>query len=258
MGKYEGFLICTDIDGTLAVNGVVPENNIEAINRFKEGGGNFVIATGRDYDYIDNFKDKFALDKYIISCNGNVLYNIEEKAVEEVFLLDKRAEGIAADVYNKYEKNIVGIHYCGVHGRIYMTKEKGIDIDGIFAKFNDEVCKVVYETDTPETAKEIGEYLKKDYKEDYEIRLAWSTGIEFWCKGAGKERMIKILREKFSHVHTIICAGDYENDVLMLKEGDIAYAPQNACDEAKAVADVVGVDCMDGLIAQIVNDLDKK
>ncbi len=258
MGKYDGFLICTDIDGTLAVNGVVPQNNVEAINRFKEGGGNFVIATGRDYDYIDNFKDKFALDKYIISCNGNVLYNIEKDVVEEAFLLDERAMLIAEDVYSKFKERLNNIDYCGTSGRVHLSRGEDMSAEKSFEKFNNKICKVVYMTDTPETAEEIKEYLKKDYDDDYEICLAWSTGVEFWQKGAGKGRMIKLLREKFPNVHTIICAGDYENDIPMLKEADISYAPQNACDDAKAVADIVGVDCMDGLIAQIVNDLDKK
>lgn len=79
MGKFDGYLLCSDIDGTLAIEGNVAENNIEAINYFRQNGGKFVVATGRDYDYLDMFSHRFKTDKYIISCNGNVLYNIEKK-----------------------------------------------------------------------------------------------------------------------------------------------------------------------------------
>ncbi len=256
MGMYDGYLICSDIDGTLAVNGEVPENNVEAIKRFQKGGGKFVIATGRDYDYIDIFADRFYPDKYIISGNGNVLYNTEKKLVEEVFLLDEKAEDIAVEVFDKFKEHLLGMECCGADGRIRFTKDD--DADGAFKTFDGKVCKVVYSADSEETANNIKAYLKENYDKDYEIRFAWNTGVEFWSKGAGKERMVQILREKLSMIHTIICAGDTESDVPMFKESDIAYAPENASPEAKEMADVIGVHCMDGLIAQIVEDLDKK
>ena len=187
MKKYEGFLICSDIDGTLAVNGEVPENNVEAIKRFQENGGIFVIATGRDYDYIDMFKERFYPDKYIISGNGNVLYNTEKKLVEEVFVLDEKAEKAAIRAFDEFEKNLIGMDICGPDGRIRYTREK----NNAFRKLEGKICKIVYAADSEETASRIKEYLKKDYDEYYEIRFGWSTGIEFWSKGAGKERMVR-------------------------------------------------------------------
>lgn len=178
--------------------------------------------------------------------------------VEDVFLLDDKAEELAAEVVEKFNGHLKNVDFCGIDGRIQLDGHDKIDTSGAFSKFNDCVCKVVYSVDTPETARKISAYLKAGYEDTYEIRLAWETGVEFWCKGAGKEEMIRRLRKKFDDVHTVICAGDYENDVFMLMEADISYAPSNACEEAKAVADVVGVSCAEGLIHQIVTDLEKR
>ncbi len=44
----EGVLLATDLDATLiATNYTVPPRNLEAIERFKEKGGQFTIASGR-------------------------------------------------------------------------------------------------------------------------------------------------------------------------------------------------------------------
>ena len=48
MGKFNGILICTDLDGTLLDNEKhVSKENIEAIEYFKKNGGLFTFLTGR-------------------------------------------------------------------------------------------------------------------------------------------------------------------------------------------------------------------
>ena len=48
MGKFDGILICTDLDGTLLrKDKSVSKENIEAIEYFKKEGGLFTFVTGR-------------------------------------------------------------------------------------------------------------------------------------------------------------------------------------------------------------------
>ena len=48
MGKFDGYLICTDLDGTLYRNDkTVSAENREAIEYFKREGGYFTFVTGR-------------------------------------------------------------------------------------------------------------------------------------------------------------------------------------------------------------------
>ena len=48
MGKFDGILLVSDLDGTLLTNDKrLSEENREAIDRFVEEGGIFTFATGR-------------------------------------------------------------------------------------------------------------------------------------------------------------------------------------------------------------------
>ena len=48
MGKFDGILICTDLDGTLYKNDkTISEKNKAAIEYFKREGGSFTFVTGR-------------------------------------------------------------------------------------------------------------------------------------------------------------------------------------------------------------------
>lgn len=44
---FKGMLLVSDIDGTLTELTEIPQNNIEAINRFIALGGTFTLCTGR-------------------------------------------------------------------------------------------------------------------------------------------------------------------------------------------------------------------
>ncbi|MBQ1272136.1 MAG: HAD hydrolase family protein, partial [Clostridia bacterium] len=51
MGRFDGILICSDVDGTLAEGKNIPEKNLEALRYFQSEGGLFTLATGRPAGY---------------------------------------------------------------------------------------------------------------------------------------------------------------------------------------------------------------
>ena len=78
MGKFDGILIVTDIDGTFLGNKSrkVPEN-FEAIEYFKANGGVFTFASGRLHYSIDRVipnPEKVANAPFILA-NGSCLYD---------------------------------------------------------------------------------------------------------------------------------------------------------------------------------------
>ena len=54
---------------------------------------------------------------------------------------------------------------------------------------------------------------------------------------------------------TLICIGDYENDISMIKEADIGYAVANACEPLKSVADRITNANVGGAIAEMIYSL---
>ena len=81
-----------------------------------------------------------------------------------------------------------------------------------------------------------------------------------YAKDGGKGKALDYLRRSGKYpINTIICAGDYENDISMLEYADIGFAVKNATAEAKAAADIVcDATCEEGAIAWIINKLDKE
>ena len=77
-GKYAGFLLCSDWDGTLTANGrTVSEANLSAIEHFESEGGIFTIASGRYPSYLGNMQIK--LSSYALLLNGNLIYAPENR-----------------------------------------------------------------------------------------------------------------------------------------------------------------------------------
>lgn len=259
MGIFDGYLIYTDLDGTLTgSDGKIPKSNLDAIKHFRENGGKFIVATGRMADHITDKSDEFAVDKYIVACNGNVLYDIENNCNVEIHTLDNHVTPIIEDAWKNYEKELLNIRYIGLSDGVVNESNTADDIKDAFDQLSTGVCKVVFVTHIEDDAITLGNYLRAKYGNDYEIRRTWNTGLELWGKGAGKDIMLKRIRELLPSVHTAITVGDYENDVDMLKSGDISYAPSTACKSAKEAADIIGVSRDDGIIAQIVSDLESE
>ena len=95
MGKYTGYMICTDLDGTFtepprneSEELYISRENLEAVEDFKANGGLFTFSTGRRPGYI---KEKiFPLVKPnapMITVNGASIYDHEkDEILKSVFL----------------------------------------------------------------------------------------------------------------------------------------------------------------------------
>lgn len=83
MGKFTGYLICTDCDGTLTYEpGKVSEENAQAIRYFQQEGGVFTLATGRFPDHAELFQDKIQMNAPMVSLNGTLLYDTGKKTAD--------------------------------------------------------------------------------------------------------------------------------------------------------------------------------
>ncbi|MGN1128596.1 MAG: HAD family hydrolase, partial [Candidatus Flemingiibacterium sp.] len=93
-----------------------------------------------------------------------------------------------------------------------------------------------------------------------ELSFAQSSpeGLEINTHSGGKGNAVRILRGLLGGeqvIHTIVCAGNYENDLSMLEYADIGYAVGNAAEQVKAVADRVTVPATENAIARIIGEL---
>lgn len=251
MGYYDGYLILSDIDGTLTIRGgkISPEN-LSAIEHFQEEGGKFALATGRNPDYLDGFP--FKSNAPIITVNGTLLTTPEGET-----LLSLPMEEDFHDVIDYMMANYPEIRRVYRRGSIASYEwVRGEDMEYASKLLTGEPCyKFVIVCDTENDALRLMDDMVRRFGDRYEYDRSWPIGLEMHRKHSGKDVCLQHLRKILPDVHTIIAAGDYENDIPMLRAADIGCAVGNALPSVKEAADRVIVTNEEHAIAYIINEL---
>ena len=106
MGLFSGYLLITDMDGTvLDDERNISNENIQAIKEFIAEGGSFTIATGRTVEsarrYIDRYFKDIHIGAPVALYNGGKIYDFsKEETVWETYV-----SGHSKDVYKKIKKD---------------------------------------------------------------------------------------------------------------------------------------------------------
>ena len=119
MGKFDHIIIISDIDGTFLgkCSRMVPEN-LEAIEYFKQEGGSFTLATGREYCYIHrpvpNVRELCNIP--LIACNGAYIYDLQaDRIALEEFLPEPEISEIVDAVRARFPDLAMRIAVGGRH-----------------------------------------------------------------------------------------------------------------------------------------------
>ena len=76
MGKFDGILICTELDGTLLRNdSTISVENLNAIEYFKQEGGIFTFITGRMPFFVSDIYNRVKPNAPFGCVNGGGLYD---------------------------------------------------------------------------------------------------------------------------------------------------------------------------------------
>lgn len=245
MGKYDGILLCSDLDGTIVDSkGAISKENIDAIKYFMDNGGRFSLCTGRSPQYAKSLEERdIKCNAPIVALNGAMIYDLKnDKKLYENPIDLERIKGIDGFV-KENEK-----HFDAVH---FHSKQ---DVES-YDKIEDEILyKVVFCCKSRKDAKELRRKLEKKYTDSFCIINSWDVGIEILDEKSTKgESILKM--KKLLGVDKIVCVGDYENDISMLMNADISYAVANAIPEAKRAATKITVSNDENALAVIISEL---
>ena len=260
MKKFEGILFLSDIDGTLTNDdGQLPENNIRAIRYFQENGGLFTVASGRLPRFIGKFSGDFSPNTYIVGSNGTVIYDPEKEETVWAKELDPAVMQMISDTTARFPC-ISSLYFSDITGDVSVErKDFSRMAEKISAALDTPVCRAIVCQDAEDTPM-VRRFLLDTYGDRYNFNCSWPGGVEIHAKGSGKGEVIPILKELLlkdgKPIHTVIAAGDFENDVTMLRTADIGYAAANATDLTKAAADRITVSNNEGVIASILKDIE--
>ena len=266
MGKFSGYLLCTDLDGTLLKNDkTISQENKQAINYFMENGGRFTFITGRMPYTARSLYEAIRPNAPIGCVNGGALYDYDSESYIWRQELDERAFELVEDIY---EKTDVGIQ-VNTFDKIYYSRNNAameeffrrIPTDTELLHWRDiprPVAKVIFTELEEEKLCQVMELLHA-HPLAYIFDFVRSEKIlyELLPKGINKGTALKNLcaHLKLSPEKTI-AVGDYNNDIGMLVEAKIGVAVANACADAKTAADIVTVSNEDHAIAKIIYDIE--
>lgn len=268
MRKFEGVLLCTDLDGTLlSESGSVSKENKDAIEYFKSEGGKFTFVTGRPPMIIGDVYKQVEPNAPVGCFNGGGIYDFESRKF--LWSVELPSEAIELVKYAVKEIPDMGVQ-LNTANRIIFTHENSAtvwfrdmtnipndpcDIDEV----NETVIKILFCHDDSATHERLARLLSLHPKSQmFDFIRSEERLYELLPKGISKGDLLVRLADILGiDRKKTIAVGDYNNDVSMIKAAGIGYAVANAIPQAKAVADRVTVSNEQHAIAEIIKDLEK-
>ena len=267
MGKFDGILICTDLDGTLyRKDKSISDENREAIEYFKSEGGFFTFITGRMPYYSTDAYNKVRPNAPFGCINGGGVYDGEAKryvwtadmpdgVMELVEAVDKALPdvGIQACVLDK-------TYFCRENDRMVSFRAQ-TGLPKLVCDYHDitePIGKILFGTESEECILNIEKILRSHKRADeFDFIRSERTLFEILPKGVNKGLALSKIAEHLGvdKKHSI-AVGDYNNDIGMFRAAGIGIAVANACQAALDAADLVTVSNEEHAIAKIIYDIE--
>lgn len=258
--KYK--MVCIDMDGTLlGKRKKISDFSKDIIKKAHDIGVEIVVTTGRLYNNAAYFSKLLGVDSPVIAANGAIV--IDQKTndiIYECAIPEKDCIEVMK-ILNEYK---VPFHfhttdtiYCNnwlskFGTQMYMTKQvyyEHLHIkyqtiksekcwQEVFKKEDGRIAKCIAFGPNSKNIEKAKEKLSK--LDNIVFFGSGNHSIEINFKGVSKGNSVKVLSEKYGiDREEIICIGDNENDISMIKFAGLGIAMENAIDEVKNAASYI-------------------
>ena len=221
MSTYKKILV-SDYDQTFYLNDEDIEKNKIAINRFREKGNIFVIATGRSFFDFKNKSDLYDIDyDYVIINHGATILNKNNNITYNFSINNEIIDELKQDL--EIEKSMKTFCCSELESRVDFDYK---NLTKIHVKYSDK-----------ETAMTINDKINKKYDKYINAYFVTGNAIEIIAKETDKsfaiELLLKDLEVSKNCVYTI---GDGYSDIEMIRNFN-GYCMKESVDELKALAE---------------------
>lgn len=263
---FEGFLLVSDIDGTLVNDEhFVPQRNRDAIARFCALGGKFAIASGRSSKTAGGVLEQVTPNAPCILLNGAEIFDLAaNKPIMQAFL-PIEADAYITQYFDRYPNSAAVIFTTrGIfvarpnalsdeHDVIVGAKSAQLDWKDLPA----DKFKLLLMDDA-----ESIQQMKRDEAADpsplVETNMSWPQYFEFLPRGANKGTgLIQLCAHLGIPRERSFAIGDYNNDSELLRAAGFSAVPQNGQDELKEIADITVCHCNDGAVADLIEYIEQ-
>lgn len=247
-------LIAVDLDGTLLnqQHEITPEVK-NAIQQAKQAGVKIILTSGRAFSGISPYLAALDLntsDNFCISNNGSQIHQADngEVIIEDLLNFEDY-------LYFENLSREIGVHFHALsNNKIYTTNQhishftcqeafltwtplyyrplNEMDNDMRFSKF--------MMVDAPAVLSNAIQFLPANIYEQYSIANSAPYFIEILNTGVNKGSALKKVAEYLKITpEKIMCIGDQDNDLAMLKYGGLSVAMENAPEHIKKITKFV-------------------
>lgn len=267
MKKFDGILICTDLDGTIYRNDkTVSKENKDAIEYFKAEGGYFTFITGRMPCYSNDAYEKINPNAPFGCINGGGVY---DGAADKYVWVQGIGDGVM-DLVQYVDEAFpgVGIQVC-VPDKVYFAKDNETlvrfrKLTGVpknfcpYREVKEQVVKILFGCDYDDVILDMEKGLRSHPLADcFDFIRSEKTLFEILPKGVNKGiALMKIAEHLKIDPKKTIAIGDYNNDIGMFEAAGLGVAVSNASEAAKAAADIITVSNEEHAIAKVIYSLE--
>lgn len=249
--KFDGILLCTDIDSTLTEpENKISKDNLDAIEYFTRNGGTFTVATGRIPYTIPEILYQY-ISVPVVCQNGSAIFDLQTRKYISYKELDRKAIDITKEISEKFPTS--GIEYYRLFDLAFVKSNKAtqrhIETEQVtcakhFTCALDQVegpiIKVLFAQEPEETDAIYEFYKNSPYQKEYSLVKSHMWYYEIFRNDVNKGKALKELCEMTGfNFKNVIAVGDNDNDIEMVKFAGLGYAVKNATDNLKKVADKV-------------------
>ncbi len=269
---FSDILLTVDFDRTLtAPDSTIPERNLAAIRYFMENGGAFTLNTGRSVPMAQPLLDVVPTNAPLLLYNGSAAYDPKTKqflfahpirldlweTVERMqkLLPNLTLEVQGIDAHYRFTENPAWDALCDHNHCPRGFAKPGDDLGpflkiALYGELRDATIASLYDASEQELQEmdEAEALLNAHFGEQCIVYRACTRILDVHAKGVSKAKAARLLQQKLGR-KWLVCVGDGENDVAMLREADFAYAPADGvvADRFENVCK-----CADGAIADVV------
>ncbi len=266
MKRFDGLVLCSDVDGTLIdEHNCVPKENLEAIEYFRAHGGKFTLATGRIPEAVIPVLNGITLDFPCICHNGCSIYDFHTNRYIDTVELSKSAKAAAEEIQKLSPQS--GVEVMTTEGICVVKRTAATDrhisfekISASYAKRLEDVTvpwlKILFAQE-PEQTDRINEQMRGSaFCNEYSILKTHQYYYEIFDKNASKGNALANLSRRFGFdLINTAAIGDNENDLSMLSIVGKSAAAGNAPDSVKKKASLVTCANSQGAVADFISKL---